>query len=241
MLTYGREVSVEELAKVKTPEATATWHPIPHSRFLDLVWSTLTRSGIKIKSEQYGLSHEGARFFGLLKLAGDKPDYSTMIGLRNADDKSFRTSLAAGRDVTVCSNLSFSGEVQITRKHTTHILRDLPGLVEQAVGQLGAMRLSEDRRIEAYKGREMSDAQAHDLLIQSLDARVTTPTRIPSILTEWRSPRHAEFKGRTAWSLFNAFTEVMKDVNPFALPKATMALHGLMDAACGLTAASAGN
>lgn len=29
----------------------------------------------------------------------------------------------------VCDNLSFAGEVKMTRKHTTFIARDLPGVV----------------------------------------------------------------------------------------------------------------
>jgi hypothetical protein len=58
---------------------------------------------------------------------------------------------------------------------------------------------------------ELSDGAAHDLVIQSLDARVVPVTRIPDVLREWREPRHSEFReGRTAWRLFNAFTESLK-------------------------------
>ena len=57
---------------------------------------------------------------------------------------------------------------------------------------------------------------------------------VPSFLREWREPRHPEFReGRTAWRLFNAFTEGLKG-NLDALPHRTQALHGLLDAACGL-------
>jgi hypothetical protein len=55
------------------------------------------------------------------------------------------------------------------------------------------------------------------------------------VLREWRAPRHNEFRagGRTAWRLFNAFTEGLKG-NLDALPRRTQALHGLLDGACGL-------
>ena len=40
--------------------------------------------------------------------------------------------------------------------------------------------------------------------------------------------------GRSAWSLFNSFTEVLKAVSPFELPKRRQAPHGLFDHQTGL-------
>ena len=129
---------------------------------------------------------------------------------------------------------SFSGEVSLARKHTAHVERDLPQLIDRAVGQLGDLRRSQAERFAAYKDRELPDSAAHDLLVQALDARVLPVTRLPDVLREWRQPRHAEFRaGKTAWRLFNSFTEAMKG-NLDALPRRTQALHGLLDAACGL-------
>jgi hypothetical protein len=144
-----------------------------------------------------------------------------VVGLRNSHDKSFPAGLAVGASVFVCDNLSFSGEVRLARKHISQITRDLPQLIERAVGRLDGMRRSQEERFAAYKQRELTDGQAHDLIVQGLDARVLPLTRIPSVLQGWREPRHPEFRegGRTAWRLFNAFTEGLK---------------GLLDAACGL-------
>jgi hypothetical protein len=36
------------------------------------------------------------------------------------------------------------------------------------------------------------------------------------------------------WSLFNAFTEILKKASLAELPKRTLALHGLLDVAVGL-------
>jgi hypothetical protein len=110
-----------------------------------------------------------------------------------------------------------------------------PKLIERAVGRLGDLRRSQEQRFAAYKRLELTDGQAHDLIVQGLDARVLPLTRIPAVLREWREPRHPEFRegGRTAWRLFNAFTEGLKG-NLDALPRRTQALHGLLDAACGL-------
>ena len=60
---------------------------------------------------------------------------------------------------------------------------------------------------------------------------------IPAIVKEWREPRYPEaFSDRTAWSLFNAFTETLKG-NLTELPKRTQALHSLFDTTVGLPAA----
>jgi hypothetical protein len=55
------------------------------------------------------------------------------------------------------------------------------------------------------------------------------------VLKEWRKPQHAEFEPRTAWSLFNSFTEVFKG-QLRGLPAKTERLHGLLDNYVGLDA-----
>ena len=91
---------------------------------------------------------------------------------------------------------------------------------------------SKDERIAAYKGYDVSPTQAHHLIVSALDARVIPVTKIPAVLKEWRNPRHEEFKPRNAWSLFNSFTEVMKGSSLDQRPRATQALHGLLDTTC---------
>lgn len=233
----GLKVERAQIDEIKTPRATQTWHPIPHKRFIDGVVTSLDRSGLHVVSEAHAIGREGARYFGMLQLKnGNNPtDYSLVVGLRNSHDKSFPAGLVVGSGVFVCDNLAFSGEVQIGRKHTAFIERDLPNLIQSAVGRIGDLRKHQDQRIETYKRFEMSDTQAHDIVIQALDNRVAPVTYIPEILKEWRAPRHPEFaQQKNGWRLMNAFTEVLKASSLFDRPRATQALHGLMDTACGV-------
>src|SRR5207249_1742876 len=134
-----------------------------------------------------------------------------VVGIRNSHDKSFPAALVLGASVFICDNLSFSGEVKLARKHTAHIERDLPQLVDRAVGMVSDLRNTQEQRFATYRQHELTNGQAHDLVIRALDGRVVPVTKIPAILTEWREPRHPEFRnGRTAWRLFNAFTEILK-------------------------------
>lgn len=235
--TGAATVERGQLATVPMPERTATYVPINHERLLIGVEKHLTASGLKIVEQSHGLTKDGARYFGLLRVQNGHTDgdFSMIVGVRNSHDKSFPAGLVLGASVFVCDNLSFSGEVRIARKHTTYIERDMSSLIGRAVGKLGELRHTQETRFLTYRQTEFTDNQAHDLIIRALDARVLPVTAIPDMLKEWREPRHPEFaaNGKTAWRLFNAFSEILKS-NLTALPNRTMSLHGLMDTASGL-------
>jgi hypothetical protein len=224
-----------DVARVSTPRPTETWQPIPHVTLIETVEDALRSTGLKIGNQVHSLTQDGARYFGLTEVQGqDEPgDYSLVLGLRNSHNKTFPVGLVAGANVFVCDNLSFSGEVRLTRKHTTHLQRDLPQLVSMGVGRLMDLWGHQSQRIDAYKGYRMREKAAHDLVIRATDVGACTNRMIPSVLKEWREPSYPEFGDRTAWSLFNAFTEVLKG-NLVELPRRTEVLHGLFDTQVGL-------
>ena len=227
-----------EVARVSTPKPTETWTPIPHVTLVETVEDALRSTGLRIGSQVHSLSQEGARYFGLTEVHGpnDPGDYTLVLGLRNSHDKTFPVGLVAGASVFVCDNLSFSGEVRLTRKHTVHLQRDLPQLVGRGVGRLLQLWDHQGQRIEAYKNHRLRDKTAHDLVIRSVDLGGCTNRMIPQVLKEWREPKHPSFEERSAWSLFNAFTENLKG-NLSELAKRTEVLHALFDAQVGLPAA----
>lgn len=234
--TGARTVQRQQLQNVKTPARTATWVPVPHDRLVAGVIGALEANHLTVVNESHGLTRDGSRYFGLLQIDGGKStddDFGTVIGVRNSHDKSFPAGLVVGGGVFVCDNLTFNGEIRLSRKHTIHLDRDLPQLVNRAMGQLADQRQKQEQRFITYKQTEFTDAQAHDLVVRSIDALVCPVTRIVEVLQEWREPRHPEFRaaGKTAWRLFNAFSETLKG-NLELLPKRTQALHGLMDIAC---------
>jgi len=231
----ARAVSREEVSAVPTPDSTRTWTPIPHTELLTQVKSTLFSNGLAIGVQAHSLSHDHARYFGLMEIhrPGVEADYCWVLGLRNSHDKTFPAGITAGASVFVCDNLSFSGEVKLARKHTRFILRDLPRLVQSAVGKLMERWHHQDLRLDAYRQADLSDQAAHDLVIRAFDVGVCTNRHIPRVLHEWRQPRHQEFHARNVWSLFNGFTEALKG-GLLELPRRTEALHGLLDSFVGL-------
>ncbi len=236
------EVEGDYVQAVPTPDATRTWQPIPHGNLLSLARAALARNGWHVADEAHVLSHGTDRYFGLLQVENGLPaagDYLRVVGIRNSHDKVFPAGITAGSQVMICSNLAFSGEIVVARKHTRYILRDLNGLVNRAVGWLRKAWQSEDRRIQQYKQTEITDVQAHDLTIQALDGDVICGSRIPVVLREWRTPQHAEFKRRSLWSWFNGVSESLKATNVEVLPKRTQGLYRVCDDFMATTTATA--
>jgi hypothetical protein len=230
------EVSEEEVRKVQTPQPTDTWNPVPHALILDRVKNEVTGMGLRVVAESYGLWNEGARFFGLLEVQNGQrhDDYGMVIGLRNSHDQSFSLSLAIGSHVFVCDNLAFSGEVVIRTRHTKNVMGRIGTLITRATSQLIEQRHLQDERIGRYKGSGLDDLHAHDLMCRAIRDGVIAPSAVAKVMQEWDQPTHAAFQPRTVWSLFNAFTEVLKRVNPLDMPRRTMHLHGLCDGFVGL-------
>jgi len=233
----GRAVEREEVMDIPTPWPTDTWTPIAHIELITHVEQTLRTNGLVIGNQAHSLSHGGDRYFGLMEVRHSESDqdYCWVLGIRNSHDKTFPAGIVAGAQILVCDNLSFSGEVKLTRKHTRFITRDLPRLVQSAVGRLMDRWHHQDTRFATYKLADIDDRTAHDLVIRACDVGVVPNRTIPEVLHEWREPRHEEFQPRTVWSLFNAFTEALKG-NLVELPRRTEALHGLLDNHVGLAA-----
>jgi hypothetical protein len=232
-----------DVLSVETPSATSSWTPLPHGRLIETVEGALAASNLRVGSAAHSLTHDGARYFGLMEIVryAEPDDYCWVLGLRNSHDKKFPAGVTAGAQVFVCDNLSFSGEVKLARKHTRFIARDLPLLVERSIGLLLTKWHGQSIRFAAYKQSEITDGLAHDLIIRSVDVGICSNRMIPEVLKWWRKPAYEEFRRRCVWSLFNSFTEALKHGNLAELPKRTEALHGLLDSHVGLAVKSAGN
>lgn len=226
-------VAREVVDAVRTPDATATWTPVAHADVIDAVENSLATSGLSIVDRAFALTKGGSRLFGLLTLGQEGGgDYAATIGVRNSHDRKFPVGLAVGSRVFVCDNLAFSSEVVIKSKHTRFIYDRLPRLVADGVAGLVAHRQIQDRRIACYKETEVrSQTHLHDVVLKAYRAQAIPATAITKVVEEFEDVRHPEFRERTLWSLFNAFTETLKECGD--LQRRTQRLHGVIDAEVG--------
>lgn len=236
----SHKVERAAIGLVPVPTIKTEGHvPVNHGWLLDQVESAIGLGGMQVVEQAHALSNDGNQYFGLLQVNrigfDDNKDYTHIVGVRNSHDQRFAASLVVGHQVFVCDNLAFSGEIKVARRHTTHIMRDLPGLAVRAVGLLAERWTANEKRIEAYKAHEMADSEVHDIVVRALDCGAITTTQLPRVLKEYRAPRHPEFsENRNLWRLFNAVTEIGKETSIFATPKRTVNLHALCDGHVGL-------
>jgi hypothetical protein len=225
----GWEATKADLATVPVPDPTESYHPVPYGRFIEEVELHVPRFGLTVQSSAFALARDGGQMFGVLTCVNGKPttDYALAIGVRNSYDRSLAVGLTLGSRVFCCDNLAFSGEVTMHRKHTVNVFRDLPDLIYRMLSQVSSMRERTDSEIAAMKGRELPSAHEHHLMVEAVKAGVMPASRLPKVIDAWEEPRHEEFAPRTAWSLFNAFTEVQKGTPPRAQMEGSLRLSSL--------------
>jgi hypothetical protein len=201
-----------DLAAVPVPDPTQSYHPVPYGRFVEEVELHVPRFGLEIRESKYALARDGTQMFGVLTCTNghNAADYALAIGLRNSYDRSLSVGLVAGTRVFCCDNLAFSGEVQMHRKHTANVFRDLPDLIYRMLSQVTVLKARTDEEIAGMKVQPLSQERAHHLMVEVVWAGLMPASRLPKVIEAWEDPRYPEFKPRTAWSLFNAFTEVLK-------------------------------
>ena len=110
LCSYGNKLTREELARVKTPAGTPTHKPIPHIAVVEKLIEALSFRQIGVVREEYAVSLDGMKMFGVMDLSSGFEACRFAVGLRNSHDKSFRLSCTVGLRVFVCENLSFHGE-----------------------------------------------------------------------------------------------------------------------------------
>jgi hypothetical protein len=237
----ARAIDRTTLANIPCPQATESWHPIPHIRLVQEVERSLAASGMVIVNESYGVTEDNGRMFGLLQIANhqDTVDYAYVIGLRGSLDKSLSRGLAVGSSVFVCDNLAFSSEIVFHRKQTKFCSEEIPAMVDTAIGQLSQRWNDQGRRIAAYKMTALSLRDA-DHLLAEVAGDVFPWQKFADIRAEFLNPRHPEFQKETLWALFNSVTEWLKPKADskasglWTMPARTSRLHKICDDYAGL-------
>ena len=229
-----QKLPFEKLIGVETPPSTGSFTPIPHASLVNLTREAVASAGFEIADEEHGIARDGMNYFGGFALRGAEingTDRRLILGLRNSHLKQFAASICIGSQATVCENLHFSSDVKLARRHTTNIMADLPRVLADAVGRCVSKWQTIGDRLEAYKQIEISKDRAADLLIDLADARALPPRDIYNVMNEYRAPHHPEFKEQTLFSLFNAYTQVLKGSDLSKLPYRSMVTESIFDRA----------
>lgn len=226
----GVPIDYDGLRSVYTPERTESHVPLPHHELVDMVAYALGYFGHEVVQQEFGVTPDGARFFGVLTLKSDYGDYSDMVGLANSHNKTAPVSVCFGSTVFVCDNSAFISEVVVRRKHTANSKRALPGLIAEIVEPLREKRIGQNMMFDRFKGTPLTDDRADQLIMQMFRRGIINTTRIPEVLEQWENPS-CDWGDKTAYRLFNGATWSLKP-KVADKPQLTQDLHRLIDAVC---------
>src|ERR1700682_5725249 len=220
----------EALLTLLTPEPTATHVPIPHHRLVTTLHETFAMRRVNVAHEDYAVSKDTNRFFGVMTLETEEGGVRFAVGVRNSHEKSISVGLVAGYRVMVCDNMAFFGQgVAIARKHTRRLaLEDTVALaVEKIQRTFEPMR----KQIAAFRATELADDDAKVVIYRAfIERKLDVPKHLaPDVHDLYFQPKYPEFEPRTLWSLANAFTSAFQTLEPIPRFQATTKLTGFLD------------
>ncbi len=214
-----------QLARVPTPQGSATHRPIPHVEVVNALIETLGFRRIGVVQERYAVDRTGNKMFGALDLDTAEHDFRFSIGIRNSHDKSMRLALTVGYKVFVCDNMAFSGDFQpVLAKHSKHF-----NLVESISIGVDLMQRNFKPMVEQvnrWRESQLSDVAAKLVIYRAfVEAELEIPHHLDRIVHDhYFNPKYPEFQPRTMWSLSNAFTSAFKELEPVPAFRATAKL-----------------
>ena len=176
-------------------------------------------------NEEYAVSSDGMKMFGVLDLETQMDGRRFAIGIRNSHDKSLRLGLTAGLRVFVCSNMAFSGDfTPVLAKHTKSF--NLVDTLSVGVDRIERNFEPMQRQVESWRETQITDAGAKLIFYSAfVEGKLDAPkSLLPEVHRLYFEPQYAEFSPRTMWSLSNAFTSAFKVLDPIPQFKSTAKL-----------------
>lgn len=224
------------------PGSTHSYQALPNEHLVQMINDVAKQFGLKLTNERLGMDLKGMRFFGVndvvgKTLFGDRA--GLMIGFCNSYNKSMSARVCIGAKVFVCSNMAFhaytddlTGVTGIAaHEHRINLYNGLFQRIKAAFETIETFREIQSDFYARLEESKLRKDRAYSIIVRAAQAGVINKTRILRVAQEWDrqgiEPEskaqatelgwHPEFKARNAFSLFNAFTQIMKSkmaVNP---------------------------
>jgi hypothetical protein len=223
------KLSRDQLATILPPEPTETFKPISHADLIHNVLDGLSYRHINVVRDEYAVSDDGMKLFGVLDLETTFDEARFSLGIRNANDKSMRLALTVGFRVFVCDNMAFYGDfTPVLAKHSKHFnLQDALAVgIDRIQRNFEPMR----RQVESWRGLQLTDDAAKLVIYRAfIEDCLEAPKHLARLVHEhYFDPQYPEFAPRTFWSLSNAFTSAFKELDPVPQFRATAKLGAFL-------------
>src|ERR1044071_1123052 len=205
------KVDRDFLKTIPTPEATRTHQPVAHVQIVEALIETLSFRDITVVRDEYAVSPDGNRMFGVLDLDYEFTGARFSIGVRNANDKSMRLAMTVGYRVVVCDNMAFKGDfTPVLAKHSKSF--KLIDAISVGVDRMQRNFEPLKTQIQDWRQYTLCDKDAKLIIYDAfLDSKLgVSKALMPVVHRQYFEPEHEAFNSRTLWSLSNAFTSAFK-------------------------------
>ena len=161
-----------------------------------------TSQHIGVVHDEYAVSPDGMKVFGVLDLQTEMEGCRFSIGLRNSHDKSMRLAMTCGYRVFVCSNMAFAGDfTSVLAKHSksSSLIDCISVGVDLMQRNFEPMR----KQVETWQRSELTDVTAKVVIYEAfVEGRLEAPKHLARAVHDlYFQPKYEEFRSRTIWSL----------------------------------------
>jgi hypothetical protein len=206
-----------------------------HHGILEALVEGLSFRHISVVREEYAVSKDGMKMFGVLDLETTFDGCRLSVGVRNSNDKSMRLALTVGYRVLVCDNMVFHGDfTPVLAKHTKHL--SLVDMLSIGIDRVQRNFEPMKNQVEAWKATRIPDEAAKLVIYRAfVEGELDVPKHLARRVHDlYFNPQVEEFAPRTTWSLSNAFTSAFKELDPIPQFRATAKLASFIQLSAAL-------
>ncbi len=225
LYTHGRElVPRKQLNLIPVPDRTGQvteqWQGLNHGKLATAVVKRLEAHGLQVVKEMWYVNPNRTDLFGAVDIAPSDTlpgldigqDAFFSMGVRHSNVGKYAVSFCVGARIVVCENGLFTGDFTLKRRHLKG--QDLEVSIDTGIERYLQEAEAMESFIHGLQGREIDDRDAAHTILQTHAEQLINFRYLEDVDRRWRNPPHEEFAPRTAWSLYNAFTESAKRMTP---------------------------
>jgi hypothetical protein len=156
---------------------------------------TLGFRHIGVVHDEYAVSPDGMKAFGVLDLETEMEGCRFSIGLRNSHDKSMRLAMTCGYRVFVCSNMAFAGDfTPVLAKHSKSF--SLIDCISVGVDRMQRNFEPMRKQVEAWQRSELTDVTAKVVIYEAfVECKLEAPKHLARTVHElYFEPKYEEFR-----------------------------------------------
>ena len=221
-----------QLASVAVTPRSACQSIFSHHEVIDALVDVLHFLNIAPMREATAVSKDGMEMFGVVELEATFQGCRFAIGIRNTHNNvSMRLAMTAGYRVLASGNNPFAGDFTPgLAKHSKNFT--LIHSREIGVSDMQRNCVPMTEQVNRWRDSQLSDVTARLVIYQAfIEAELRHPeaSRAVPVHKLYFNPEHEEFAPRTMWSLSNAFTSALKQLDPIPQYRATAKLAPFLE------------